>query len=222
MFDFEATDRSAPASTGSDRRDSRPVKRLQGFLVFKRTFDLVGAFLILGLALPVGLVLLALNPFLNPGGLFYRQTRMGRDCRPFTALKFRSMLDGAASDRGAWDGIEHHRITAFGRFLRRTRLDELPQCWNVLCGDMSLIGPRPDYYDHAVEYVATVPGYRERHAVRPGVSGYAQTELGYAEGFEAVRRKVEADLHYIRNRSVRLDLWIAWRTIVVILRRQGS
>ena len=222
MFDFEATDRPDVLTVQPRASDARVTTVVPSFLVFKRVFDLVGAFLILGLALPVGLVLLVVNPFVNPGPLLYRQTRMGRGCRPFTALKFRSMLDGAAGARGAWDGIEHDRITPFGRFLRRTRLDELPQCWNVLRGDMSLIGPRPDFYDHALEYVSTIPGYRDRHAVRPGVSGYAQTELGYAEGREAVRRKVEADLHYIRNRSIRLDLWIAWRTIIVILRRQGT
>ena len=113
-------------------------------------------------------------------------------------------------------------ITRLGQILRKTRLDELPQAINVLMGDMSLIGPRPDYFEHAKVYVGTVPGYRERHIVRPGISGYAQIEVGYAAGLETLQRKVSADLYYIRNASILFDLQIAWRTIMVVLLRKGS
>ncbi len=87
---------------------------------------------------------------------------------------------------------------------------------------MSLIGPRPDYLEHAKVYVRTVPGYRERHAMRPGISGYAQIEVGYPDGIESLQRKVAADLDYIKNASIRFDLWITWRTLLVVILRKGT
>jgi lipopolysaccharide/colanic/teichoic acid biosynthesis glycosyltransferase len=147
---------------------------------------------------------------------------MGRGCRPFRAWKFRTMAPAPEIRRGAFDALEEHRITPLGRWLRRSRLDELPQVWNVLRGEMSLIGPRPDYLQHALVYLDQVPGYRERHAVRPGISGLAQTELGYVDGIEGVRAKVALDLHYVRHASPALDLWIAWRTLRVVIGRQGA
>jgi lipopolysaccharide/colanic/teichoic acid biosynthesis glycosyltransferase len=93
---------------------------------------------------------------------------------------------------------------------------------NVIRGEMSLIGPRPDYYPHALVYSDTVPGYRDRYRVKPGISGYAQTEVGYVDGLEGVRAKVAADLHYLRHAGFRLDLWIVWRTLAVVFARQGA
>ena len=193
----------------------------RGFLVWKRCFDLLWVVLLLPVAVTVGLALLVLNPALNPGSLFFSQTRMGQDCKPFRALKFRTMTTETDVTRGAFDGLEHHRITPFGRFLRRTRLDELPQVLNVLAGEMSVIGPRPDFYDHALVYVDQVPGYRERHRMRPGISGYAQVRHGYIEGLDGVRAKVNADLQYIAHASVLADLRITWATIKVVLHRKG-
>ena len=151
-------------------------------------------------------ILVIVNPFANPGPLFYRQTRMGEGGRPFEALKFRTMLCAPAITRGAFDGVEVNRITPLGHVLRRTRIDELPQMINVLFGEMSFIGPRPDYYDHAAVYLMTVPGYRRRLSMRPGISGYAQTRVGYVDGAAGVRRKVAADLVYRRHASLRFDL----------------
>lgn len=188
----------------------------------KRVFDLVGGVVLL---VPLGLVLvglLMLNPWLNRGPVFFVQERMGRYGRPFRAWKLRTMAAAERIERGAFDPLDRHRITPLGQVLRRTRLDELPQVLNVLKGEMSLIGPRPDYYPHALVYADTVPGYRERHAVRPGISGLAQTEVGYVEGPEGVRAKVDADLHYVRHAGLRLDLWIVWRTLAVVLGQQGS
>ena len=201
----------------------RPARRRAwGYALAKRGFDLLGAgVLLLPLAL-AALVLLGLNPWLNRGRLFFVQERMGQHGRPFRALKFRTMAAAAAIERGAIDPLDRHRITPLGHLLRRARVDELPQVLNVLRGEMSLIGPRPDYLPHAQVYCDTVPGYRERHAVKPGISGYAQTEVGYVDGPEGVRAKVEADLHYVRNAGLRLDLWIAWRTLAVVLGRQGA
>ncbi|MCC5974670.1 MAG: sugar transferase [Rubellimicrobium sp.] len=206
------------SGTGASRSRSRP----SFFGLFKLLFDLAGALLLVSASLLVALVLLGLNPWFNPGPLFYIQTRMGRDCRPFRAIKFRTMLPATDLARGAFDGLEEDRITPLGRWLRRTRLDELPQGFNVLAGEMSLIGPRPDYFDHACTYLGVVPGYRDRHAVKPGITGLAQIEVGYACGLETVSRKVNADLVYIAKRSILLDLSIAWRTLKVMVTRQGT
>jgi lipopolysaccharide/colanic/teichoic acid biosynthesis glycosyltransferase len=194
----------------------------RGYLVCKRVFDVTFAIILL-VPLAFSLIMLAfLNRRFNPGPMFYVQTRMGRHCQPFSAIKLRTMLETDAINRGPFDELEHDRITTLGRFLRKSRLDELPQMINVLKGEMSLIGPRPDYVEHAKVYVETVPGYRERHSMRPGISGFAQTEVGYVDGLESLRQKVEADLFYIRNASFRFDAWIVWRTIVVVLLRRGA
>lgn len=188
----------------------------------KRSFDLVCSALLLLPLTCTALALLVLNPFLNNGPLFFIQDRMGRDCRPFRAWKFRSMVPPGVARRGPFDPLEHDRITRLGRFLRKSRIDELPQIFNVLRGEMSLVGPRPDALDHAKVYVSQIAGYRERHAILPGISGFAQTEVGYVEGLEGVRHKVAADLFYLRHASLRFDLWIAWRTVQVVLLRKGA
>jgi lipopolysaccharide/colanic/teichoic acid biosynthesis glycosyltransferase len=163
-----------------------------------------------------------LNPWHNRGPLLFCQDRMGLGCRPFRAWKFRSMTEADTIDRGAFDALDTHRITPLGGILRRTRLDELPQVINVLRGEMSLIGPRPDFYEHALTYLDTIPGYRERHSVLPGISGHAQTEVGYVDGIEGMHAKVAADLVYVQNASLRFDLRITWRTLAVVAGRHGA
>lgn len=183
----------------------------------KRIFDVTFVVLALPVLAIAALVLACANPIWNPGPLLYRQTRMGKDCRPFTAYKFRSMRGGGTvSARGPADPLERDRITPLGRYIRRIRLDELPQFINILKGDMSLIGPRPDYWDHAIHYIERVPGYRERHVVLPGITGLAQVNMGYAEGFEDTFRKVRYDLDYIHGASLRLEAHVFWRTLVVL------
>jgi len=220
MFYEDTSERSSESIYVSDT--SRTDARRQLFKLTKRVFDIVLCLLLLPLLAFFALVLLCINPFQNPGRLIFVQKRMGRDCQAFQAFKFRSMRTANEIQRTASDPLEVDRITPLGRFLRKTRIDELPQVINVLRGEMSLIGPRPDYYDHAVEYLNVVPGYRERHAVRPGISGLAQTKLGYAEGIEATCNKVNADLYYITHCGFRLELWIIWRTFAVILGRAGA
>lgn len=187
----------------------------------KRLFDVVFSLALLSVTAVVALVLLCLNPFFNRGPLFYCQTRMGKDCLPFTAFKFRSMQPDTDPARGAFDPLEHHRITPLGQFLRVARIDELPQLVNVLRGHMSLIGPRPDAYDHAAEYLVTFPSYRARYSVLPGISGLAQTEVGYVDGEAGIRAKIAADHYYLRNRGFRLDCWIFWRTLKTVAQRGG-
>jgi lipopolysaccharide/colanic/teichoic acid biosynthesis glycosyltransferase len=188
----------------------------------KRGFDLVVSVAALPIIAVVGLVIMALNPIWNPGPLFYTQLRMGRDQQSFRIFKFRTMRAAATIGRGANDPVESDRITPLGRFLRRMRFDELPQILNVLSGDMSLIGPRPDYIDHALEYAGTIPAYRLRHSIRPGISGYAQVTLGYAEGLELAAAKAKLDLHYIRNAGWRLELAVLAQTIRVMASGFGA
>jgi lipopolysaccharide/colanic/teichoic acid biosynthesis glycosyltransferase len=170
----------------------------------------------------VATTLVVLNPYLNPGPVFFGQPRMGRHCRPFRAFKFRTMTEHRNSQRGPDDPIETDRITPLGQWLRKSRFDELPQILNVYRGDMSLIGPRPDEFRHAQHYLHSIPAYRDRHSVRPGISGLAQIELGYAEGMDATRRKTRADMDYIARATIWLDLWIFWRTIVTVVRMRGA
>ncbi|MEL7115633.1 MAG: sugar transferase [Pseudomonadota bacterium] len=185
-------------------------------------FDIVGSVLLLPVLAFFSVALLVLNPFFNRGRLWFVQERMGRNCEPFPTLKFRTMTEAEHTARSANCPLEVDRITRLGRFLRKTRIDELPQIVNVLRGEMSLIGPRPDYYEHAQAYLHTVPGYRSRHAVRPGISGLAQTEVGYVEGHDETKLKVEKDLYYIANSTVRLEAWIFYRTLAVVLGQRGA
>lgn len=221
MFDHDSWSVTADARQ-ADWQEIPDAGSRARFIAFKRLFDVVMSILLLPVVVLVALALLLANPFLNRGPLLFIQPRMGKGCVPFRALKFRSMIEVEEVVRRHDDPLEVDRITPLGRFLRKSRLDELPQVINVLKGEMSLIGPRPDYHEHALVYLDVVPGYRERHAMRPGISGLAQTELGYIEGTAATARKVAVDLHYIRNASFRMDMWIFWRTLCVVLGRGGK
>ncbi|WP_421704870.1 sugar transferase [Aliiroseovarius sp.] len=202
-----------------------PTPRVGGsraFWVWKRGFDVVGALALLPIVLVCMVALVLLNPFLNPGAVFFSQVRMGRGCKPFTAYKFRSMRAAGQPARGTEEPLEHDRITRFGKFLRKTRIDELPQVFNVLRGEMSLIGPRPDYIHHARSYLRQIPEYRRRHDVRPGISGYSQVHLGYVIGTEATRDKTRGDLHYIQNAGFAMDLQLVLGTVRTVLTQSGA
>jgi lipopolysaccharide/colanic/teichoic acid biosynthesis glycosyltransferase len=155
------------------------------FWINKRMFDLSVCILLLPLLFIISIILLIINIPFNSGSLFFIQDRMGKNCSVFSAIKFRTMVPVKEITRKYDDPIETNRITSFGKILRKSRIDELPQILNVLKGEMSLIGPRPDYYIHALEYLKNVNGYRERHIIRPGITGLSQIRLGYAEGLEA-------------------------------------
>jgi len=132
------------------------------------------------------------------------------------------MAEAHAIIRGPNDPIERDRISVFGRLLRTSRVDELPQILNVLMGDMSLIGPRPDFYEHALFYLDVVPGYATRYQIRPGISGLAQVVVGYVDDSDGTCRKVAADISYIENASFLLECWIVIKTIRVIVTFGGS
>lgn len=191
------------------------------YRVVKRLTDISISLILLPLLAFICASVWVLNKRLNYGPLFYTQKRMGRHCRPIYVIKLRTMLVERRTVRRVNDPLEHDRIRPFGRFLRKLRLDELPQILNVLRGDMSLIGPRPDTWDHAREFIELIPEYPQRHTIKPGISGLAQTKNGYAEGIEATRAKVHSDLEYIRRASLGFDLWLIWRTLVTVVKAEG-
>ena len=192
------------------------------FWINKRIFDISVSLLLLPLLFIIVIILPFINYFSNSGRLFFIQKRMGKNCEVFHAIKFRTMVPVKEITRKYDDPIETNRITFFGKFLRKSRIDELPQILNVLKGDMSLIGPRPDYYIHALEYLKSVKGYRDRHDIRPGITGLSQIRLGYAEGLEATAKKASIDNYYIQNVGYIIELKIIVNTIITIIRGIGK
>lgn len=193
-----------------------------GFWAAKRGFDIALGLALLPLLALVALALLLLNPAFNRGPLFYTHARMGQGLVPFTMVKFRSMTAAAEIARGANDPVEAHRITRLGGLLRTLRLDELPQVLNVLRGEMSLIGPRPDYAPHALAHAQTLRGYEQRYRVRPGISGLAQVRQGYTHDKTGARGKLRYDLRYIRHAGFRMETYILLRTLRTVLTGFGA
>jgi len=167
-------------------------------------------------------VLLVVNPILNPGPLFFTQIRMGKGRRPFRMVKFRTMTQSDEKSRGPEAGLETSRITRLGHFLRKSRIDEIPNFINVLRGEMSIIGPRPDAWSHGKFFTRRIQGYEDRHIVRPGITGLAQVEAGYADGKDATIEKVRWDLRYIRNYGFRQEARIAAKTVYVMATGFGA
>ena len=191
------------------------------YWMFKRCFDVIISICLLPIMFGLAFFLFILNKIFKFGPVFFFQERMGFKCVPFKAIKFRTMLDDNTFKRGFNDPLEFNRITWLGKILRQSRLDELPQILNVLIGDMSLIGPRPDYYEHALIFVEKIEEYRWRHLIKPGISGLAQIRVGYAVGLEDTKKKVEIDLYYIKNAKLSLDAKIFINTIIIIFKRIG-
>ncbi|MFQ3648350.1 MAG: sugar transferase, partial [Anaerolinea sp.] len=158
----------------------------------------------------------------SPGPVFYTQARVGRYGRLFNIIKFRTMITDAEKFSGAvFAGENDPRITRVGRFLRRTRLDELPQLINILRGDMSLVGPRPERPEHVARLQEKIPFYRTRHVVRPGLTGWAQVRYHYGADDHDAMVKLQYDLYYIRHQSVLLDVDILIRTVGKVLNMAG-
>jgi exopolysaccharide biosynthesis polyprenyl glycosylphosphotransferase len=197
-----------------------PMQRF--FWAGKRLIDLVAGLGGLGLLALVAPWVALANALSSPGPLFYRQTRVGKGGRPFELVKFRSMVPAAEDGRGAvWASERDERITPVGRFLRRTRLDELPQVWNILKGDMSLVGPRPERPEFVARLVEQVPFYQARHAVRPGITGWAQVRYRYGSSIEDALVKLQYDLYYIKHQGVYLETSILVKTAAVMLGFKG-
>jgi sugar transferase (PEP-CTERM system associated) len=188
----------------------------------KRAADvtLAGAGLILVAPL---LVLTAALVWLGSGRpVLYRQTRVGQHGAPFTLYKFRSMRVDAEAAGPTWATASDSRVTLVGRLIRRSRLDELPQLWNVLKGDMSFVGPRPERPCFVQELVGQIPFYRVRHVVKPGITGWAQVRYRYADSVESAMEKLRFDLYYVKHFSFAFDLTIVIDTVKIVLFRQGA
>jgi sugar transferase (PEP-CTERM system associated) len=188
----------------------------------KRVFDIVLALVGLVVAAPF-VVLTAMAVWLESGSpVLYRQERVGENGRIFTLNKFRSMRKDAEQGTPIWARAEDDRVTRIGRFIRHTRFDELPQLWNVLRGDMSFVGPRPERPFFVDQLAEQFPFYEQRHAVKPGLTGWAQVKYRYGASFEDALEKLRYDLYYVKHLSIPFDLTILFDTVKVVLFAQGA
>jgi len=182
----------------------------------KRAIDLLTSLVILVLTAPfVALAMLAIR-LEGRGPLLYRQERVTRDGRVFEILKLRTMQVNAEADGAVWAEVNDARVTRVGRFLRRTRLDELPQLFNVVRGDMSIVGPRPERPVFVADLAREIPLYNERHMVKAGLTGWAQVNYPYGASVEDARNKLSYDLYYVKNFSFLLDVLIFAQTVRVL------
>jgi sugar transferase (PEP-CTERM system associated) len=189
----------------------------------KRLFDILFGAIGILITAPVQLLVALAIRIASDGPILYSQERVGKDGRPFTIYKFRTMRVNAEALTGpVWSTVGDPRVTPLGRFLRRTRLDELPQLWNVLVGDMSVVGPRPERPEFVSDLTRQIPFYGQRHVVRPGVTGWAQVRYSYAASLEDSLQKLQYDLFYIKHLSVAFDLFIILETVKTVLVRRGS
>lgn len=194
----------------------------EGFLLAQRVLDVVGATTLLVLSSPVLLASMLAVRIESPGSVFYSQERVGLRGRRYTVTKLRTMRQDAERNGAVWAQANDPRVTRVGRYLRKTRIDELPQLWSVLRGDMSLVGPRPERPQFVESLSAEVPLFGLRLAVRPGLTGWAQIMYPYGATVEDARRKLEYDLYYIRQRSLFLDLCVLFHTVRTVLTARGA
>ncbi|NNE35568.1 MAG: sugar transferase, partial [Rhodothermales bacterium] len=188
----------------------------------KRLLDTIVAALILVIGIPIWIAITIIIRMNSEGGAIYRQERVGQHDRLFTMYKFRTMkLDAEAETGPVWASENDPRYTSVGRWLRKTRLDEVPQFWNVVKGDMSLVGPRPERPFFVETLAAQIPLYRRRHRVKPGITGWAQVKWRYDQTLSDVQQKVKYDFFYIENMSLRMDFKILLRTIRTALKGEG-
>jgi sugar transferase (PEP-CTERM system associated) len=189
----------------------------------KRAFDILVAFLVLILTLPITIIAAIAIRLDSPGAIFYRQERVGANGREFSILKFRSMRSDAEKDGVArWAQSNDVRITRIGKFLRRTRIDEIPQIINVLVGDMSFVGPRPERPVFVDNLKVKIPYYDMRHRVKPGITGWAQVNYPYGASDEDARAKLAYDLYYVKNGNLFLDAVTLFQTARVVLWQEGA
>jgi sugar transferase (PEP-CTERM system associated) len=192
-------------------------------LAYKRFASIVVSITGLLLSLPLLPFIILAIKWTSPGPALYRQRRTGREGVVFYCYKFRTMRADAEADTGpSWAKDDDPRITPVGTFLRKSRLDEIPQLWNVLRGDMSMVGPRPERPEFVEELSREIPYYQLRHTIRPGISGWAQISYKYGSSVEDAKEKLRYDLYYIKNMSAGLDLLIICRTLKTILLGRGA
>lgn len=194
----------------------------QIYIAVKRLIDTVIIILSAPLWIPIMILAMLAVRLESPGRALYSQMRVGRRGRPFRIYKIRSMREDAEKHGAAFAAKGDPRVTRLGAFLRKTRIDELPQFWNVLKGDMSIIGPRPEQVPFVQEFERTIPYYQLRHIVRPGITGWAQVTQGYAANETETAEKLAADLYYVKRLSFTLDFLITVKTIWTMLTGFGS
>lgn len=197
----------------------------QGFVrtLVKRVFDITFASILLVLALPIMLLTIILIAIESGFPIFYRQERVGMNGRLFNVIKFRSMRTDAEKDgKPRWATGNDSRVTRVGRFIRKTRIDELPQLVNVLKGDMSMVGPRPERPFFVDQLTREIPFYAVRHSVKPGVTGWAQVRYHYGASVEDSAEKLQYDLYYVKNHTLFLDLVVLFETVGVVLTGKGA
>jgi exopolysaccharide biosynthesis polyprenyl glycosylphosphotransferase len=187
----------------------------------KRLIDLILSSVLLAISAPLVLFFGLLIKLTSKGPMFFTQTRVGLKSELFTIYKLRTMSIDAEASGAQWATENDSRITLLGKFLRQTRIDELPQCWNVLKGNMSFVGPRPERPEFTKELSEKIPYYDLRHLVKPGISGWAQVIFPYGASVEDSLRKLQYELYYIKNQSLLLDLNIMLRTLITIFQRSG-
>ena len=191
--------------------------------MIKRTFDIVASLVLVFTMLPLMIIVASLLALESGAPIIYRQERVGLGGRTFQLLKFRSMRPDAEADgKPMWAKVGDPRITRLGALLRRTRIDELPQLLNVLRGEMSLVGPRPERPVFVEMLTQKIPFYAVRHSVKPGLTGWAQVRYSYGASVEQSMKKLEYDLYYVKNHSLFLDLHILLATVRVVMSGEGA
>jgi exopolysaccharide biosynthesis polyprenyl glycosylphosphotransferase len=183
-----------------------------------RGVALVGALV----SLPIALLTALLIKLESPGPALYRQERVGKNGRPFTIMKFRSMRLDAEKDGPVWAQTGDDRTTRVGRVIRKIRVDEIPQFWNILKGEMNFVGPRPERPHFVAQLAEEIPFYAQRHLIPPGLTGWAQIKYPYGSSIEDARQKLQYDLYYIKNQSLVLDAVILFETVKTILFGRGA
>ena len=200
--------------------DGFRLRAAQQFL--RRVLSFMVALVALTICLPfLPFIILAVR-LSSPGPVLFRQTRVGRLGRPFTVYKFRTMRKDAEANGAVWAKKNDSRVTRLGRLMRKTRLDEIPQLWNVLRGDMAFVGPRPERPEFVEWLAREIPFYDLRHMIAPGLTGWAQVRFQYGATLEETKQKLEYDLYYIKHQSVGLDLLVMFETIKTIVLRRGA
>jgi UDP-GalNAc:undecaprenyl-phosphate GalNAc-1-phosphate transferase len=192
------------------------------YKIIKRLIDLSVVIISLPIAIPAAILTVVLIKYSSPGPVIFRQTRVGQRGVPFQMLKFRSMHLDSEVAGAQFASMQDPRITPVGQFIRKFRLDELPQFWNVLKGEMSLIGPRPEQVPFVQKFQQEIPFYGYRHLVKPGITGWAQVTQGYAADVESTAVKLEYDLYYVKHLSLSLDWLIIFKTVKTILTGFGA
>lgn len=186
--------------------------------VMHRLVALVGGII----SLPIAILTAILIKLESPGPVFYKQERVGRNGKPFTLMKFRSMRVDAEKDGPVWAATSDDRATRVGRIIRKIRVDEIPQFWSILRGEMSFVGPRPERPHFVSQLAQEIPYYEQRHLIAPGLTGWAQIKYPYGASVEDARQKLQYDLYYIKNQSLVLDAIILFETIKIIMFGRGT